>query len=335
MKARLAKVQSDFSEGLREISTKEALRALDTKFLGKKGKLTVLLRELKGLPLSERQKIGREANELKRKIRDELDRHLAQLKTPGGTSRSLDITLPGEPPLLGRFHPITRIIEEIERVFCNLGFTVVEGPEVETEYYNFDALGMHKDHPARDEQDSFYISKGVLLRTQTSPVQIRIMEKQKPPIRIISSGRCFRRDATDASHSSMFYQVEGLLVDTDVSFGDLKGSLKVFVEQLFGEDTRMRFRPDFFPFTEPSAEVSISCLICKGKGCPACSKSGWLELGGAGMVDPEVFQMVGYDSEKYSGFAFGMGIERVAMLKYGIKDIRLFLENDMRFLEQF
>ncbi len=207
--------------------------------------------------------------------------------------------------------------------------------EIETEFYNFEALNTPDDHPARDEQDSFYIDKGILLRTQTSPVQIRVMEREKPPVRIIASGKCFRRDATDASHSPMFHQVEGLLVDEEVTFGDLKGVLEVFLERMFGAGVKTRFRPDFFPFTEPSADVSISCIICGGKGCSSCGGSGWIEVLGAGMVDPEVFKKVNYDPEKYVGFAFGMGVERIAMLKYGINDIRLFFENDMRFLSQF
>jgi len=216
-----------------------------------------------------------------------------------------------------------------------LGFETVTGPEIETEYYNFEALNTPSDHPARDEHDSFYITSKDLLRTHTSPVQIHVMEKQKPPVRVIAPGRCFRRDATDATHSPIFHQVEGLAVDTNITFGDLKGVLEVFAKQLFGRQTKIRFRPDFFPFTEPSAEYAFSCVNCKGKGCRICKNTGWLEIGGAGMVDPEVFKMVHYDAEKYSGFAFGMGIERIAMIKYHIPDIRMFLENDLRFLKQF
>jgi phenylalanyl-tRNA synthetase alpha chain len=247
---------------------------------------------------------------------------------------SLDVTVPGRKPLRGHFHPITLVTQEICQIFSKMGFRVVKGPNVELDYYNFEALNIPKDHPARDMQDTFYISDNVVLRTHTSPIQVRVMEKEPPPISVIAPGKVYRRDS-DISHTPMFHQVEGLLVDQGVSFGDLKGTLTSFVHQMFSPDTVLRFRPSFFPFTEPSAEVDIGCVICGGRGCRTCSHTGWLEILGSGMVDPEVYGFVGYDPEVYSGFAFGMGIERIAMLKYGIDDIQLFFKNDMRFLGQF
>ena len=247
----------------------------------------------------------------------------------------IDISLPGKKFDRGTMHPINLILKEIEDVFLGLGFKIEEGPEIELDYYNFEALNIPKDHPARDDQDSFFVNNEVLLRTHTSPVEIRVMEKQQPPIRIIATGKCYRRDSTDSTHSPMFHQIEGLAVDKNITFGDLKGVLTVFVQRIFGKDRKVRFRPGFFPFTEPSAEVDVSCLLCKGRGCRSCGYTGWLEIMGAGVTDPAVFNMVGYDPEIYSGFAFGMGAERIAMLKYGISDIRLFFENDLRFLKQF
>ncbi|MEE8179671.1 MAG: phenylalanine--tRNA ligase subunit alpha, partial [bacterium] len=248
---------------------------------------------------------------------------------------AIDITLPGKKFSLGKKHPITLILDEIKNIFVSLGFRIVDGPEVETEYYNFEALNMDLHHPARDMWNTLYIKEGVLLRTHTSPVQIRVMEKQSPPLAIIAPGRCYRRDAVDASHSPMFHQVEGLLVDEGVSFAHLKGVLTHFCHRMFGAETKVRFRPSFFPFTEPSVEVDIQCVICAGKGCSVCKQSGWLEILGAGMVNPRVFEFVKYDTKKYTGFAFGMGVERIAMLRYGIDDMRLFFENDRRFLKQF
>jgi phenylalanyl-tRNA synthetase alpha chain len=247
---------------------------------------------------------------------------------------AFDVTLPGRRIPCGHLHPITQTTEEICRIFARLGFRVVEGPEVELDYYNFEALNMPKDHPSRDMQDTFYISNNVVLRTHTSPMEIRVMEAQSPPVNIISPGKVYRPDS-DISHTPMFHQVEGLLVDKGVTFGDLKGTLTAFVHQMFGGDTRLRFRASFFPFTEPSAEVDIQCVVCRGKGCRTCSHTGWLEILGSGMNDPELYRFVGYDPEVYSGFAFGMGVERVAMLKSGLDDIRLFFENDIRFLQQF
>jgi phenylalanyl-tRNA synthetase alpha chain len=247
---------------------------------------------------------------------------------------ALDVTLPGRPLNRGHMHPITLVTEAICDIFRRLGFEIVEGPDVELDYYNFEALNIPRDHPARDMQDTFYISDNVVLRTHTSPIQVRVMESQPPPVRIIAPGKAYRVDS-DISHTPMFHQVEGLMVQEDISFGDLKGILTTFVHQMFDEETSLRFRPSFFPFTEPSAEVDIRCVICRGKGCRVCSHTGWLEVLGSGMVHPAVFEMVNYDTDRYTGFAFGMGIERIAMLKYGIEDIRKFYENDFRFLQQF
>ena len=338
MQAKLEEIEKDALEEIGKAGDTNTLEDVRHKFLGRKGVLTRQVKMLSSLPPEERRTTGKLINDLKVKLSAEFSRKFSELRQLGSqeeSTRFFDVTLPGKRHVVGKLHPVTQTIYLIEKIFGELGFKSVRGPEIETEFYNFDALGMFEDHPARDEQDSFYIDKGILLRTQTSPVQIRFMEKEKPPVRILASGKCFRRDATDASHVSMFHQVEGLIVDEEVTFGDLKGVLKVFAERMFGPDAEMRFRPDFFPFTEPSAEVAISCVICRGKGCSVCKGSGWVEILGAGMVDPEVFKNVNYDPEKYVGFAFGMGIERIAMLKYGINDIRLFLENDMRFLSQF
>ncbi|MFH0925865.1 MAG: phenylalanine--tRNA ligase subunit alpha [bacterium] len=314
------------------------LTDLKIKYLGRNGELTQILRGLGQLPVEQRAEPGKLAN----KVKVELEGHinvksemLAKLDVISKAKKEfLDVTLPGRKSLLGKTHPITQVAKDVCDIFIGLGFSIAEGPEIETDYYNFEALNIPKDHPARDMQDTFYLSEDVLLRTQTSPVQIHVMEKSTPPIRIIAPGKVFRRDS-DITHSPMFHQVEGLLVDEKVTFGDLKGVLEFFVKRMFGPDVSIRFRPSFFPFTEPSAEVDIACVMCRGKGCRVCSETGWLEILGAGMVDPEVFKMVKYDPEKVSGYAFGMGVERIAMLKYGISDIRLFYENDLRFLEQF
>ncbi len=338
MQAELEEIRKDAREKLKEAKDTADIERVRQKFLGRKGVLARQMKMLGTLAPDEKRAAGKLANELKEKISAQLSVRLEELrevKSGGKDGAPFDVTLPGKKQPVGKLHPITQTIILIEKIFGELGFRSVRGPEIETEFYNFEALNTPGDHPARDEQDSFYIDKGILLRTQTSPVQIRVMEREKPPVRIVASGKCFRRDATDASHSPMFHQVEGLLVDEEVTFGDLKGVLGVFLERMFGADVKTRFRPDFFPFTEPSADVSISCIICGGKGCSSCGGSGWIEILGAGMVDPEVFKKVNYDPEKYVGFAFGMGVERIAMLKYGINDIRLFFENDMRFLSQF
>lgn len=320
-----------------EADEPEALEQIRIRVLGRKGQLTEILRSLGALPPEGRREVGRQANVLKGKIESALqDRHHAlrtALHDALAVRDAIDVTLPGRPVRRGSLHPLTATLYEIVAIFQHLGFAVAEGPEVELDYYNFEALNIPKDHPARDMQDTFYVTDDVVLRTHTSPVQIRVMEAQPPPVRIVAPGRVYRRDA-DPTHSPMFHQVEGLLVDHGVSFADLKGTLQAFVDQFFETGTRLRFRPSFFPFTEPSAEVDIACVMCKGTGCRVCKGTGFLEILGCGMVDPEVFRMVGYDPE-ITGFAFGMGVERVAMLRYGIDDIRLFFENDLRFLQQF
>jgi len=328
------------SEALREIgecSDAKGLEQLRVKYLGRKGKVTAILRSIGSLPKEERPFVGKLAGELKRLVLQEIERKTKELgEVPMGPGREFfDISLPGRAPFYGRKHPLTLVTEEIIRIFRGMGFTVVRGPEVELDYYNFDALNTPEDHPARDVHDTFYLWPGTLLRTHTSPVQVRVMEKMRPPVRIISPGRCYRNDTPDATHYPVFHQVEGLYVDRNVTFGDLKGVISSFARQLFGEDVKVRFRPDFFPFTEPSAEYSFSCVFCRGKGCRICKETGWLEISGAGMVDPKVFSYVDYDPEEFTGFAFGMGVERIAMLKYGVEDIRLFYENDLRFLRQF
>ena len=295
------------------------------------------MRSLGSLPAEVRPQFGQEANRLKKLLEAQLEEAHDRLKKAALQAEAvtgLDVTLPGRRLDLGRLHPITQITREICDIFIRMGFQVVEGPEIETDYYNFEALNIPKDHPARDMQDTFYISDNIVLRTHTSPMQVRVMEQQQPPVRIIAPGKTFRRDS-DLTHTPMFHQVEGLLVDKDISFADLKGVLTVFVHEMFGPEVSLRFRPSFFPFTEPSAEVDIQCVICRGAGCRVCSQTGWLEILGSGMVDPEVFGFVNYDPEVYTGFAFGMGIERIAMLKFGIDDLRLFFDNDLRFLKQF
>jgi phenylalanyl-tRNA synthetase alpha chain len=326
------------TRALRELESVEKSADIETlrqRYLGRKGHLTLLLKRLAELPKQERPAIGRLANQVKEELTKKFQSVSDSLSTKEGEEVStLDVTLPGRRTPRGHLHPITQTTEEICTIFSTLGFKVVEGPEVELDYYNFEALNMPKDHPARDIQDTFYISDNVVLRTHTSPMQIRIMEKQSPPVSIVAPGKVYRPDS-DISHTPMFHQVEGLLVDKGVSFGDLKGTLTAFVHQMFARDTKLRFRPGFFPFTEPSAEVDIQCVICKGDGCRTCAYTGWLEILGSGMVDPEVFKIVGYDPESISGFAFGIGVERIAMLKSGLDDIRLFFENDIRFLQQF
>lgn len=308
------------------------------KYLGKKGVLTLLLRSVPRLPANERPIVGREANEAKAEIESEIERRLAERKAEEHRLKrelqKIDLTLPGRRPPLGTVHPLNRVLDEIIEIFLGLGFAIAEGPEVESDFYNFEALNIPKDHPARDMQDTFYLSGEVLLRTHTSPVQIRTMMAHKPPVRIICPGKVYRRDA-DITHSPMFHQVEGLAVDKAITMGDLKGTLALFAREMFGADAEIRFRPSFFPFTEPSAEVDVRCFFCRGDGCRVCKQSGWLEIGGSGMVHPQVLRNVGYDSEEVTGWAFGMGVERIAMLKYGIDDIRLFFEGDLRFLGQF
>jgi len=335
LKAKIKEIEKKFSLEIESISLPEHAEKIRVKYLGRKGIITSLLKQVSALPNNQKPVWGKLLNNLKTNVTARINEKSTSIKPSKRAEAKLDISLPGIKPVVGNKHPLTLITQEIKEIFFGLGFETVTGPEIETEYYNFEALNTPEEHPARDEHDSFYITNKALLRTHTSPVQIRTMEKQKPPVRVIAPGRCFRRDAIDATHSPIFHQVEGLAVDTDITFGDLKGVLEVFAKQLFGRQTKIRFRPDFFPFTEPSAEYAFSCVNCKGKGCRICKNTGWLEIGGAGMVDPEVFKMVHYDAEKYSGFAFGMGIERIAMIKYHIHDIRMFFENDLRFLRQF
>jgi phenylalanyl-tRNA synthetase alpha chain len=329
-------------EGAREeierATTRRDLDEVRVKYLGKRGTLTQLLRALPGLPPAERPIVGKEANAAKAGLESELEARQTLLEGLERRARLAadrsDLTLPGRRVVPGALHPLTQVHDEIVDVFTGMGFAVAEGPEVELDFYNFEALNIPKDHPARDMQDTFYVGGEVLLRTHTSPVQIRTMERQKPPLRIICPGRVYRRDA-DITHSPVFHQVEGLAVDRGISMGDLKGTLALFARELFGPDSRIRFRPSFFPFTEPSAEVDVLCFLCKGGGCRVCKQSGWLEILGSGMVHPRILRAMGYDTEEVTGWAFGMGIERVAMLRYGVDDIRLFFENDLRFLSQF
>ena len=307
--------------------------------LGRGGELTQLLRSLGSLAAEERPLVGAAANEAKRELEALLDARLATTleieRQAERRRRRLDLTLPGRRPPRGSLHPLTRVHDEIVAIFAGLGFSVVEGPEIETDYHNFEALNIPRDHPARDMQDTLYLSESTLLRTHTSPVQIRAMLAQKPPVRIIVPGRVYRRDVADATHSPMFHQVEGLAVDRNITMADLRGTLELFAREMFGPRSRIRFRPSFFPFTEPSAEVDVLCFVCHGAGCRLCKQGGWLEILGSGMVHPRVLRNVGYDPEDVTGWAFGMGIDRIAMLKYGIDDLRLFFENDLRFLRQF
>jgi len=317
------------------VQSPEEMESLRIELFGKKAKLSLVLRSLGAIPPGERSAIGARANQLRRGLEEALGKKTGALKNVRPAKVLQDWTLPGLRSARGATHPITRIIQEITGVFEKLNFEWVEGREVETEFYNFTALNIPDDHPSRDSFDTFFTRHGHLLRSQTSTVQIRVMEQRKPPLRVIAPGRVYRPDTVDASHSFMFHQIEGLMVDDRTTFSDLKGMIHVFLKALFGEKTKMRFRPHFFPFTEPSVEVDMSCFICGAKGCSVCAQKGWLEVMGAGSVDPNVFKAVGYDPKKVQGFAFGLGVERMAMLKYGITDIRLFYENDLRFLKQF
>lgn len=338
MKEDIENIRRSTISSLLKAQTEREINEIRVKFLGRKGVLTGILKALPSLTPDERREIGKIANEVKRELEEKIEELLLHIRERERIEvlekEKIDITLPGRRIPLGRLHPITQVLNEIINIFSNLGFEVVEGPEVELDYYNFEALNIPKGHPAREMQATFFISDEVLLRTHTSPMEVRTMEKQRPPVRIISPGPVYRRDS-DPTHSPMFHQVEGLLVDKGITFSDLKGVLTYFVHQMFGETTKLRFRPSFFPFTEPSAEVDIECVICRGKGCGVCSNTGWLEILGSGMTDPAVFEFVDYDPEELTGFAFGMGVERIAMLKYGINDIRLFYTNDLRFLRQF
>ena len=317
----------------------KSLDELRVALLGKKGELTAILKQMGKLTPEERPVIGQLANEVRADIEKELETRMAAVKQAMQGARleaeRLDVTLPGKKPLLGKKHPLTLVLDELKDIFLGMGFDVVQGPEVELDYYNFEALNIPKNHPARDTQDTFYITDNILLRTQTSGMQVRVMEEKKPPIRVIAPGRVYRSDAVDATHSPVFHQIEGLVVDKGVTMGDLKGTLEIFVKKLYGEDAQVRFRPHHFPFTEPSAEMDVMCFNCHGEGCRLCKNEGWIEILGCGMVHPKVLRGCGIDPEVYSGFAFGLGLERIVMRRYNIDDLRLFYENDMRFLDQF
>lgn len=341
MQERLKELQT---ESLEKISTAADLKELNdirVSYLGKKGPITEVLKGMGKLSAEERPKMGALANEVRDSIAAGIEKKQKHLEEAAVQEKlaaeKIDVTLPARPVKSGNHHPLTRIIEEIEDLFIGMGYTVAEGPEVEKDYYNFEALNLPKGHPARDMQDSFYITEDILLRTHTSPVQARTMEKHegKGPVKIICPGKVYRRDNDDATHSHQFMQIEGLVVDENIRMTDLKGTLEVFAKKMFGDDREIRLRPSFFPFTEPSVEMDISCKICGGKGCSVCKGTGWIEILGAGMVHPNVLEMAGFDSKKYTGFAFGMGPERIAMLKYGVDDIRHFYTNDVRFLKQF
>jgi phenylalanyl-tRNA synthetase alpha chain len=339
MKQELEKIRELADRDLREAKDRQSLEDLRVRYLGKKGKLTSILKQMGSLSAEERPKAGRLANEVRSRIENELASRAAEIREAETAHRlekeKIDVTLPGKRHQIGHKHPLSRELDEIKEIFVGMGFDIVSGPEVEYDYYNFEALNMPKDHPARDTQDTFYINDKILLRTQTSPVQVRVMEKQKPPIRIISPGRVYRSDAVDATHSPLFHQIEGLVVDKGITFANLKGTLEILIKRMYGEDSVVRFRPHHFPFTEPSAEADVQCFNCHGKGCRLCKGEGWIEILGCGMVHPNVLTNCKIDPEVYSGFAFGMGLERLVMRKYGIDDMRLFHENDVRFLSQF
>ena len=339
MKDQIKQIRIDAEEAIKSATSEQEIEALRIRFLGKKGELTAILKQMGGVSPEDRPVIGQLANEVRSYIENEIATISAQLKSLAASKKleneTIDVTMPGNAVTLGQKHPLNIVLDEIKEIFLGMGFDVVEGPEVELDYYNFEALNIPKDHPARDTQDTFYITENILLRTQTSPVQVRVMEKQKPPIRVISPGRVYRSDAVDATHSPVFHQIEGLVVDKGITMGDLKGTLEDFAKRLYGEDSVFRFRPHHFPFTEPSAEMDTMCFNCGGKGCRLCKGEGWIEILGCGMVHPKVLANCGIDPEEYSGFAFGMGLERIVMRRFGIDDMRLLFENDIRFLNQF
>lgn len=335
----LKTIQEQAAQSLAAVSDPKLLEELRVRYLGKKGELTAILKQMGSLSAEERPKVGQFANEVRAAIEQLIDQKAAEIKLcvqqKKLESEHLDVTMPGKAMPLGKAHPLTKVLDEVKEIFLGMGFSIAEGPEVELDYYNFEALNIPKNHPARDTQDTFYISENVVLRTQTSPVQVRTMENQKPPIRIIAPGRVYRSDAVDATHSPLFHQIEGLVVDKDVTMADLKGTLEMFVKRLYGEESVVRFRPHHFPFTEPSAELDVQCFSCHGEGCRLCKGEGWIEVLGCGMVHPNVLSICGIDPEEYSGFAFGIGLERIVMRRYKIDDLRLFFENDVRFLDQF
>ncbi len=339
MKQQLEQIKNLAKQELENCRDLEVLENLRVKFLGKKGELTAILKQMGKLSAEERPVIGQLANEIRTQIEEEISERQKALKDALTNEKlkleTLDVTLPGRSQTAGKLHPLTTVLNEVKDIFIGMGFSIVDGPEVETDHYCFEALNMPKEHPARDTQDTFYINDNVVLRTQTSSVQIRTMEKQKPPIRIISPGRVYRCDTVDATHSPLFHQIEGLVIDKGITMTDLKGTLEELMKRLYGDDCKIRLRPHHFPYTEPSAEVDVMCYNCNGAGCPLCKNEGYIELLGAGMVHPKVLEGCGIDPEVYSGFAFGVGLERIVMRRYGITDMRLLYENDLRFLEQF
>ena len=339
MEEQIKKIQENTSKSIKQAQSKQELNDIRVKVLGKKGELTLILRSMGSLSAEERPIVGNKVNEAKKEIEELITQKEKELKIKELEKRleteNIDITEPSKKINIGSIHPITQIIDQIKEVFLGMGYSIADGPEVETSHYNFDQLNTPADHPARDLQDTFYITEDVILRTQTSPVQARVMETQKPPIKIICPGAVYRSDTLDATHSPVFHQIEGLVVDKNISMADLKGTLEMFAKKCLGENTKIRFRPHHFPFTEPSAEADVSCFVCGGKGCRVCKQEGWIELLGCGMVHPNVLRNCGIDPEVYSGFAFGCGVERIAMAKFGIDDLRLLYENDVRFLKQF
>lgn len=340
MEQELQRIKEEALSAIKSASDEQALQDVRVKYLGKKGEVTALLKGLGKLSPEERPKMGALVNAVRQALEEEIDELKTSMEVAAMNARleeeKIDITLPGRAPKTGHIHPLTTVNEMIEDFFMKMGYTVEEGPEIEQDHFNFECLNLPKDHPARDMQDSFYITENFLLRTHTSPVQARTMQRHEPnsPIRMIAPGKVYRWDY-DATHSPVFHQVEGLIIDEHITFADLKGTIETFLRHMFGDDTKVRFRTSFFPFTEPSAEVDISCVMCGGEGCRVCSHTGWLEILGCGMVHPRVLELNGYDPNKVKGFAFGMGVERIAMLLYGIGDLRLFFEDDIRFLEQF
>lgn len=339
MKETLQAIEAKALEQIKQGDTLDKLNEVKVAFLGKKGELTAVLKGMKDVSPEDRPKVGQMVNDTRAVIEEALDKAIkaleAEIMEAKLKEEVIDVTLPAKKPEIGHRHPNTIALEEVERIFVGMGYEVVEGPEIEKDYYNFEALNIPADHPAKDEQDTFYINSDILLRTQTSSVQVHVMENQKPPIRMIAPGRVFRADEVDATHSPSFHQIEGLVIDKNVTFADLKGTLAEFAKELFGEETKVKFRPHHFPFTEPSAEMDVTCFKCGGTGCRFCKGSGWIEILGCGMVHPRVLTMCGIDPKEYTGFAFGVGLERIALLKYEIDDMRLLYENDIRFLKQF
>lgn len=339
MKEKLELIQKTALENISKVVDLKNLEDIRVALLGKKGELTDLLKGMKDVSAEDRPTVGKLVNDVRAAIENALEKTKSNL---AGAERAqklgeevIDVTMPASKKKLGHRHPMNVVLDDIKDIFIGMGYEIAEGPEVEKDYYNFEALNIPENHPAKDEQDTFYINKEMVLRTQTSPVQVRVMEKKKPPIRVIAPGRVYRSDEVDATHSPMFHQIEGLVIDKNITFADLKGALAEFVKELYGDKVKVKFRPHHFPFTEPSAEVDVSCVMCGGVGCKVCKGSGWIEILGCGMVHPKVLEMSGIDPNEYSGFAFGMGLERITMLRYGIEDLRLFYENDVRFLKQF